>query len=343
MSTISVVIPVLNDARHLERCLAALSRQRRPPEEIVVVDNGCTDDSVAVARRFGARIVTETRPGITAASSEGFDSALGEIIARCDADSVPPIDWIERIERTFLDNPVAVAVTGPARFYGLSGAKEFAARTLYLSGYFVSMRVLLGNNVLFGSNCAVRASSWRELSAGVPRDDSEIHDDMDLSYRLPSTSTIIHDHDLVVQISPRPFGSVAIFSRRLRRAVHTFRLHWPEQLPAKRWSVRAKSIYAGRRVRRSNSHINHWKESPMNQTPAGSLHSPTISRIRPPLASARRSIPGAIANVFFTTVLVVAAVAFTIVWLPLSLLRRVIAGAVRKAVPNWRSSARRVH
>ncbi|WP_213816649.1 glycosyltransferase family 2 protein [Glaciihabitans sp. dw_435] len=237
-ATISVVIPVLNDAAMLESCLHALRHQTRPADEIIVVDNGCTDDSVTVARRFGARVVTEPRRGITAASAHGFDVAAGMIIARCDADSRVSPDWLERIERSLAVHPDAVAVTGPASFYDLGPISGAAAKVLYLSGYFVSMRLLLGHTVLFGSNCAVRADVWRAVSAMVPRDDSEIHDDMDLSYRLPATADVLYDRGLVVGISGRPFDSLRVFGRRLSRAVRTFSLHLPAQLPHRRWAQR---------------------------------------------------------------------------------------------------------
>jgi glycosyltransferase involved in cell wall biosynthesis len=237
-AAISVVIPVLNDARLLEHCLAALAVQTRPPDEVIVVDNGCTDDSVAVARRYGARVVNEQRPGITAASAHGFDVAAGSIIARCDADSVVPPTWLAQIERTLRVAPDAVAVTGPGAFYDLGGIRGLLARAFYIHGYFISMRVLLGHNVLFGSNCAVRASAWRAIAGSVPRDDTEVHDDMDLSYRLPATSRVIFDRALVVGISARPFDSWRVYGRRLARAARTFSHHFPAQLPHRRWAAR---------------------------------------------------------------------------------------------------------
>jgi glycosyltransferase involved in cell wall biosynthesis len=245
---VSVVIPVLNDARHLEHCLAALAIQSRPADEIIVVDNGCTDDSMDVARRYGARIVSEARPGITAASSAGFDAASGPIIARCDADSHVPPDWIARIEETFHKRPDAIAVTGPANFYRLPRVRNALARTVYLTSYFVSMRILLGNNVLFGSNCAVRADAWRAVSASVPRTDPEIHDDMDLSYRLPARATVLHDRSMVVGISARPLRSMAAIRQRLGRALHTFSLHLPAQLPHHRWALRLRGLPRTARV-----------------------------------------------------------------------------------------------
>lgn len=241
MSTrISVVVPVLDDARLLERCLAALRRQTRHPDEIVVVDNGSTDDSVAVAHRFGARVVHEGRRGVTAASAHGFDVATGDVIARCDADSLVPPTWLEQIERRLSAAPSAAAITGPGTFYDLAGVRGTVGRVLYLSSYFVSMRALLGHNVLFGSNCAVRADAWRAVSATVPRDDPEIHDDMDLSYRLPPTATVLYDRDLVVGISARPLDNVAVLVRRLARARRTFALHLPAELPHRRWATRLR-------------------------------------------------------------------------------------------------------
>lgn len=235
---ISVVIPVRDDAGLLEACLASLAAQTRQPDEVIVVDNGCTDHSIAVAERFGATVVAEPRPGVTAASACGFDAASGSVIARCDADSVLPRDWLERIERTLASEPEAVAVTGPGTFYDLGRIRGALARAFYIHGYFASMRLLLGHNVLFGSNCAVRAAAWRAVSAEVPRDDTEIHDDMDLSYRLPATSRVVLDRTLVVGISPRPFDSLRVYARRLARAGHTFSLHLPQQLPHRRWTAR---------------------------------------------------------------------------------------------------------
>lgn len=53
---ISIVIPCLNDAVLLEQCLSSIVAQTLQPEEVIVVDNGSTDNSVEVANRMGARV-----------------------------------------------------------------------------------------------------------------------------------------------------------------------------------------------------------------------------------------------------------------------------------------------
>ena len=248
MSHVSVVIPVKDDAPMLENCLESLRRQSRAPDEIIVVDNGSTDDSVWVARLSGATVITESRPGITAAASCGYDAAHGDVIARCDADSVLPTDWLARIEHVLAEHTEAAAVTGSARFYDLGRAADLLARLFYLSGYFVSVRAAIANTPLFGSNFAMRREAWMLVSGSVPRDEPELHDDLDLSYRIPPEQTILFDRQLVVGISGRPFKDLAAIRRRMTRAGVTLRQHWPEQLPHRRWArkLRAQAHTVGR-------------------------------------------------------------------------------------------------
>jgi glycosyltransferase involved in cell wall biosynthesis len=324
MTGISVVIPVLDDAELLERCLSSLELQSRPADEVIVVDNGCTDDSVAVATRFGARIVTEPRRGITAAASAGFDAATGDIIARCDADSHLPEDWIEHLATTLDRHSDAVAVSGPASFYNLSPVASAVASRIYVDGWFLLMRGLLGNNAVFGSNCAVRASAWRAISSSVPRTNSEMHDDMDLSYRLRPDATVLHDRRMRVSISGRPFDSMSVFRLRLDRAWNTFSLHLPGQLPIARWVIRARSSRHDSRVPVS-LHQPLRKARTMNSItttdhPIDTRHTPADER----------SFLSRLLGVFAVIIFSVIAVVFTIGWALVTLIGR----AVRRLRPR---------
>ena len=64
MGTISVIVPSLNDAGYLAVCLDALAMQTRRADEVIVVDNGSTDATAAVARATGARVVDQPVRGM---------------------------------------------------------------------------------------------------------------------------------------------------------------------------------------------------------------------------------------------------------------------------------------
>ncbi len=237
MSTISVVIPCYNDASFLAVCLEALAAQTRPADEVIVVDNLSTDASAAVAHAGGARVVTAPFPGIWPAAATGFDAAGGDVIARLDADSVPPSDWLARIDAAFAAFPGVDVITGPGDFYGCSPTTARLGRVLYIGGYFWAIGLWLARPPVFGSNFAMRQGTWREVRGRVHRDRGDIHDDLDLSFHLGPSVTVAYRHTLRVGISARPFQSWAGFLRRLNWAYRTLALHWPAAAP---WRLRAE-------------------------------------------------------------------------------------------------------
>jgi glycosyltransferase involved in cell wall biosynthesis len=157
MAAISVVIPTRNDAGMLAVCLAALARQTRPADEIVVVDNASTDNTAAVCAAAGARRIVVELPGIAACTAYGFDEARCELIARLDTDSIPPAEWLERVETILEKAGPLSAVSGSGDFYGGNSFARWAGRSVYIAGYFWAIGWLLGHPPLFGSNFAMRA------------------------------------------------------------------------------------------------------------------------------------------------------------------------------------------
>ena len=238
MTTVSVVIPVLDDAAHLRTCLASLAAQTRPADEVVVVDNGCSDDSAAVARAFGARVVVEPVRGIPAAAATGYDAASGDVIARCDADSRLPVDWIEHLVRVFERNPHLDAVTGPGAFHDLPRGVRHVAGGFYLVGLFAGFGSAIANIPLWGSNMAMRADAWREVSGRVHRVTPGIHDDLDLSCVLGPRARIRFMPGVGVEVAGRMFSSPGAARQRFAWAMATLRLNRADLGTVDRWAIR---------------------------------------------------------------------------------------------------------
>lgn len=213
MPTISVVIPALNDAQMLEQCLTALQQQTRQPNEIVVVDNGSEDATASVARAFGCRVIWEPIRGIPSATARGLDEATCDILARLDADSIPSPDWLERVYQHFQGHPEVAAVTGTGEFYGSREWIHWAGKKFYLGGYFWFFTWLLGHPPIFGSNCAIRKSTWQRIHETYLRHEPKVHDDLHMSFRMAPDMEVVYDPTLTVAVSARPLTSLRRLSR----------------------------------------------------------------------------------------------------------------------------------
>lgn len=233
--TISVVIPVKDDATSLLACLEALRNQTRPADEIVVVDNGSQDASAVIAELLDCRLVTHPGGGIPAASAAGYDAASGDIIARLDADCVPDRQWLENIIAAFQRRPDVAAVTGGARFADGPRLLRRPLAAIYVGAYYLVLTPTLGHVPLFGSNFAMRRSAWRSVNGDVHRADSLVHDDLDLAFHLGSVHRIVFDSSLGMAISSRPLTDPGSYLLRTQRGFHTVILHWPRDFPPLRW------------------------------------------------------------------------------------------------------------
>lgn len=111
--SVSVVVPVLNGARTIGDTLSALVHQvGAPPQtEIFVVDNGSTDGTPELVRRFPATLLCEAKRGPSAARNRGLHQARSEVVAFLDADTLPTRRWLASIIAPFVD-PDVMLVSG---------------------------------------------------------------------------------------------------------------------------------------------------------------------------------------------------------------------------------------
>ncbi|MFE1644863.1 glycosyltransferase family A protein [Microbacterium sp. P01] len=232
----TVVIPVKDDARQLRRCLRALALQTRRADEILIVDNGSSDASARVAGEAGATVVQCVTPGISAASAQGYDLAHGDIVLRLDADCLPSTTWVAVMVEAFQRNPHVAAFTGGARFVDGPRLLRAPLAAVYLGAYAAAMFPALGHLPLFGSNMGFRRTAWRSIRSRVHRRDTELHDDLDLSYHLGEWYRIRLLPRAAVGMSMRPFADRRAFARRVANGFRTVVVHWPQDFPPVRWA-----------------------------------------------------------------------------------------------------------
>ncbi|MBM4428739.1 MAG: glycosyltransferase family 2 protein [Chloroflexi bacterium] len=98
--SISVVIPCYNEEEGIRVTLADMPSV---VDEVIVVDNNCSDRTAEVATAMGARVVAEARPGYGAAYKAGFAAATGDVIVCMDGDATYPRGFIPVVVEVLID------------------------------------------------------------------------------------------------------------------------------------------------------------------------------------------------------------------------------------------------
>lgn len=198
---ISIIIPVYNEAESLGACLAAIAAQTVAPQEVIVVDNNSTDGSAAIAAAHDfVTLLREPRQGVLHARTRGFDAASGDIIARIDADSLLPPDWLSQVEAVFRDRSLD-AVSGVALYYNVAAARLFNAIDLFFRrrlGHQLKDRVYL-----WGANMAMRREAWRRVKPLLCERVGQ-HEDYDIAIHLQELGgRVTFDERLRARVSSR--------------------------------------------------------------------------------------------------------------------------------------------
>lgn len=218
---VSAVIPVRNEENYISTCLQALKIQEEPPDEIIVADADSQDKTVEIAKKFGAKVIEHSPSGIAKTRNAGFDAATGEIIARCDADSIVPSFWIKRIKQNFSEKKID-ALVGPIIY------NDLPFKTTFYSKIFIHlMNFKLHHHIIIGNNMAITKEAWDDVKPKLCLDDAAVHEDIDLSLHLHKIGRTIHYDSLLItntsgrRIKGNPFSFFGEYPRRLMRMLKT--------------------------------------------------------------------------------------------------------------------------
>jgi CDP-glycerol glycerophosphotransferase len=138
---ISVVVPIYNVAPYVEICLESIAAQSFADLEVILVDDGSTDGSTAIAERFAERdprfrLVTKPNGGLGAARNTGVEYASGEFLTFVDSDDLLRRHAYELMINT-LDQTGSDIVSGNVRRLSVFGTRQ----TRFLARTFVSTRL----------------------------------------------------------------------------------------------------------------------------------------------------------------------------------------------------------
>ena len=210
--SISLIIPAYNEERYLSSCLEAIAVQSVKPYEVIVVDNNSSDSTNLVASKYPfVKVIKEASQGVIHARSTGFDAASGDIIARIDADTLLPIDWIANLQSIFMEDSELDALSGAVSYYDLPYTKLASRIDLF---FRQSIANRMGDEVfLYGANMAIRRKSWLKAKP-LLCNSGGLHEDFDLAIHAQET------------------GAKVVFDRRLKASVSLRRLDvsWPHFL-----------------------------------------------------------------------------------------------------------------
>jgi glycosyltransferase involved in cell wall biosynthesis len=136
--SVSVVIPCFNQAQYLPSAVESVRNQTAAIREVIVVDDGSTDDTLAVAARDGALVVRQTNRGPSAARNAGLHAASGEFVLFLDADDELLPEAVESAVAEFHRQPHAACVAGTCVLMDAAGRPLRTDRPMLEGGLYRS-------------------------------------------------------------------------------------------------------------------------------------------------------------------------------------------------------------
>jgi glycosyltransferase involved in cell wall biosynthesis len=203
-ASISAVVPAYNAERYVGDTLTAILSQTRPPDEVVVVDDGSTDGTGDVLAQFAdeIRVVRQANKGVGAAMNRCFEEARGEFVAKCDADDIWQLDKLERQADVLSVWPDVDIAFGGAEFFGLMKGPRVPYPEVGLLDPQVLKRRLYQGNFICASTMLVRRSFF--VREG-PFDPNLACEDYDFWLRaLGAGGVFFHDPAVLVRYRAHP-------------------------------------------------------------------------------------------------------------------------------------------
>ena len=239
-ASVSVVVCTYNGAATLRDCLEGTCALRYPDFEVIVVDDGSTDASAAIAMEFPVALIRTENRGLSAARNAGLAAATGEIVAYLDDDARPDPDWLTFLVAGFADERHA-GIGGP----NLPPEDESRFGTCVANAPGGPVHVLLSDTVaehIPGCNMAFRRAALAAIG-GFDEQFRVAGDDVDVCWRLQASGHTLGYRPAAL-VWHRRRTTLRRFWRQQRgygRAEALLERKWPEK-----YNTRGHLRWAGR-------------------------------------------------------------------------------------------------
>ena len=228
---ISVVVATYNGSRTIADCLDGCTRLKYPDYEVIVVNDGSTDATADIARKFDVRLINTPNNGLSRARNRGLDAATGEIIAYIDDDARPDEHWLRFIAHALatsdhvgIGGPNIVPVDDPPLAQCVANSPGGPTHVLITDQ--------LAEHIP-GCNMAFRVDRLREVG-GFDEQFRIAGDDVDVCWKLQARGWTLGFHPAAVVYHHRRTTLKAYWRQQLNygRAEAMLEVKWPEKYNA---------------------------------------------------------------------------------------------------------------
>ncbi len=167
MSTVTLYIPCYNSARFLSKLIRAVMNQRYPIAEVLIVDDGSTDETIEIAKahlispRYPLRIIRQPfNGGLARARNTAVNAAKTEFVASLDSDCIPDGNWLKALMDNFRDPSVSGAGGKLIEAAIFNAADRW--RAAHMRQHWGDVRVI-NPLFLYGHGTVFRTSRIREV------------------------------------------------------------------------------------------------------------------------------------------------------------------------------------
>lgn len=186
MQTVSVIIPTYNYGRFIGEAVESALSQTLRPAEVIVVDDGSTDDTEEVVRGFGdaVRYIKQENAGVSAARNRGVAESSGQYIAFLDADDIWEPEKLEKQMAKFADDPKIGLVHCGMREFDAETGETVRLHTEGGEGWVADDLLLWERPVIVGPGGTVVVTRKAFAEAGGFDSRMKCGEDWDFCYRV---------------------------------------------------------------------------------------------------------------------------------------------------------------